>query len=101
MSKLIRREKKEWMKIIAECEQSGKSVAAFCKQKGVGEASFYKWRKRIGTDTSARITTPMENEPFIEMGPIASVAQADDAGDTPWQIALELGDGIKLTLRRG
>ena len=99
MSKIKRRSKMEWKKIVAEQEHSGVSARVFCQKSGVGEASFYKWRKRLGSST-LRANKTTESEAFIEVRQIAPETDVQAYDSTSWNISLELGDGIKLTLQR-
>ena len=98
MAKHQRRDSSQWEKIVSAQERSGQSARAFCKSESIGEASFYKWRKRLrggrprpdGNDTKSA---------FIEVGNLGASSVSNS--ESPWHIALELGDGIILNLRRG
>jgi hypothetical protein len=45
-----------WRDLIDRWKASGQSVATFCDAHRVSQATFYSWRKRLGTRT--RSTTP-------------------------------------------
>ena len=98
MERVKRRSNLQWEEIVSAQERSGLSARAFCESNLIGEASFYKWRKRLRGDP-CRSKQPDAQEAFIEVGQINSPAASNSA--MPWQIALELGDGLKLTLHRG
>jgi hypothetical protein len=41
-----------WEQRIARQERSRLSIAAFCREEGVSLASFYAWRRRLGSGAS-------------------------------------------------
>lgn len=41
-----------WREIFERQAGSGVSVRRFCAAEGISKASFYAWRKRLGTHTS-------------------------------------------------
>jgi hypothetical protein len=83
------RSESDWQKIVQQHATSSLSVRAFCKQHGVGDKSFYLWRKRL---------TPAIESSGINIVDITDIVTADPS--TRWYIELDLGDGIKLNLRR-
>jgi transposase-like protein len=95
--KYTRRSQEEWQALISQWQQSGLSAANFCKQHHLSSASFYKWRQRFeGSDnpdnkTLATPVTPVTD--FIDITALSSTA--DRQG---WNIVLNLGDGLSLTL---
>lgn len=42
--------REHWTKTVAEQSASGLSVRAFCDERGVCAASFYHWRRRLGSE---------------------------------------------------
>jgi transposase-like protein len=86
-----RRPQSEWQQIIADYERSGLTQKAFCEQFAIAKSSFYKWRKRLVTQQAV-----IEPVPFIDLN---TLVQRED---TPrWEIELELGNGMRLSLRGG
>ena len=49
-SKGPRKDSTIWRRLLAEKEESTLSVRAFCRDKGITEASYYSWRKRLGSN---------------------------------------------------
>jgi hypothetical protein len=92
MAQAKRRSRGEWADIISLHERSGLSARGFCKERSIEEASFYKWRRRLRGEAA--------EDTFIELGQIDKPEKHQVRG-IPWQVALELGDGFTLTLRRG
>ncbi len=43
----------QWADWIAEQARSGLTIAAFCDSIGVSENSFYVWRRKLGTGSTA------------------------------------------------
>ena len=101
MERVQRRNSSEWAEIISEQELSGLSAKTFCKGRSIGSASFYQWRRRLKGHTPESKGKADATEGFIEVAEIGSSAISNPASNTPCQISLELGDGLKLTLRRG
>lgn len=85
------RPQSEWQQIIADYERSGLTQDAFCEQTQIPKSSFYKWRKRLGTQ-------PAADEPAQFVDLTTWVRQKDT---TRWEIDLDLGNGMRLSLRGG
>ena len=86
----IHRSESDWQKIIQQHATSGLTVRAFCKQHQVGDKSFYLWRSRL--------ETPTVESPSINLVDITDIVNTSPL--SCWHIELDLGDGIKLNLRR-
>ena len=85
------RSQSEWQQIIADYERSGLTQEVFCEQAQIPKSSFYKWRKRLGTQSA--VDKPAQ---FIDLN--ALVKPKDK---TRWEIDLDLGNGMRLSLRGG
>lgn len=93
MSQSPRRAGQEWRQIIERQQSSGQSAAAWCRQHGISQASFFAWKRRLGTSgSSIRLSLSKAVEPpasptsgFVE------VKAAEEAG----------ADGIEIFLRGG
>lgn len=94
--KYTRRSQEEWQALISQWQQSGLSAANFCKQYHLGSASFYKWRQRFENANNS-VKKPLTTAPpeFIDITALSSTA--DSQG---WNIVLNLGGGLSLTLSR-
>ena len=91
-----RRSREEWQSLIAQWQQSDLSAINFCKHHNISAASFYKWRQRLADVDGNHEQTPQTASPsFID---ISSLSTAVD--HSAWQIVLNLGDGLSLTLSR-
>jgi putative transposase len=103
MNRRKQRNRQEWKRIIGEHRRSGLTAVAFCRRKKVGLASFYRWRQRLSDGGEPKVES--RTEPFIDMGRLeqkgvsAAEMSAGAAGDLV--VTLDLGDGARLTIRRG
>jgi transposase-like protein len=52
-----------WRRMLADYEQSGKTIREFCQKQGVSDYSFYAWRKRIGRETPVTFALVETNPP--------------------------------------
>jgi hypothetical protein len=86
-----------WQRTISEAARSGMSIRAFCRQRRLRESQFYWWQRKLRARRQAGMTPrPSGN------GRLASFALvSDEAGATDAGIALVLGDGRRLRIRRG
>ncbi len=92
--KYTRRSQEEWQTLIRQWQQSSLSAAHFCKQNHLSSASFYQWRQRFeDSDNLDNKTAATPSTDFIDITALSSTA--DHQG---WNIVLNLGDGLSLTL---
>jgi transposase-like protein len=54
-----------WRERLDRFASTGHSIAEFCRAEGVSQASFYKWRKRLGETAEASSVLS-----FIEVAPV-------------------------------
>jgi transposase-like protein len=99
MQRHRRRSRQEWEQVIEEQEQSGLSARAFCRREAIGISSFYQWRRRLSDGSEPSIET--HEESFIDMGRIEESISAASFGARSLVVTLDLGNGTKLTLKRG
>lgn len=92
--KYTRRSQEEWQALISQWQQGGLSAANFCKQHRLSSASFYQWRQRLeGTGNPSQKMPGAPAPDFIDITALSSTA--DSSG---WNIVLNLGGGLSLTL---
>lgn len=93
----IVRSKATWQHIMDQYESSSQTQAEFCREQDIAPMSFYKWRKRLSKET--------QSDHFIDisqsMVSVESVGQKEPSMEepSPWQVELELGQGIILRVR--
>ncbi len=88
-----------WQKILGRFEESGLDAPAFCTRERVSMPSFRRWQKRLGGESDRAVVAraaEMAGKPagFIDLGDLR-------AGDARFEVRLELGGGIVLSLARG
>ena len=83
------RPESEWRQIIAEYESSGLTQNQFCQHAAIPKSSFYNWRKRLENSAPTEEATQ-----FIDLTNLMR-----QEGTRRWEIELDLGDGIRLSLR--
>ena len=84
----VRRSPSEWQQLIDEQARSGLSQTAFCAARSVSTTSFQHWKRQLAAATSPSPT-------WLDLGPLPERPVA-----TGWDIALDLGGGVCLRLRR-
>ena len=99
-SKRVRRGTAGWLKLFAQQSSSGLSVPEFCRREGINASLFRRWRatlKDSGTERRVAARTESATEvsaPFIDLGDLRS-------GGPRFEIRLELGSGVTLSIARG
>ena len=91
-SKTESRKAKEWRERMERFAVSGQQVKVFCQDESVSEAGFYRWRQRLqGAEPRA--------PGFIAVRAASTDAVAASKA-APWELRLDLGDGLVLHLAR-
>lgn len=81
-----RRNRDDWMQLMAEYDASDLTQRQFCARQQLAYSTFCYWRKRLSSDATpaaALIELPMQ--PVYEQ--------------TDWRLELELGQGVVLRLK--
>ena len=84
----VRRSPSEWQQLIDEQARSGVSQTAFCAARTVSTTSFQHWKRQLATPAAP-------SSSWLDLGSLPAPAVVGG-----WDIALELGDGVCLRLRR-
>ena len=97
-----RRDGTAWREMLSRLERSGLSVQEFCRREGLDAWSVYRWRARLGVGGGQQvqvISAPVPEKPsaggFIDLGALG------DSGGSRFEVRLDLGGGVLLTLVRG
>ena len=95
----IRRNKRSestWRELFARQEASGTSVQAFCRIEGINAGVFRRWQARLSgkVKNAKRSAVSKVVTPFIDIGAVA-------ASRPRFEVRLELGGGVILTVGRG
>lgn len=109
-----RRSSAEWVTLIEAQADSGHSQQAFCRDANVALSTFRHWKRKLG---GAADQAPVRRDPpatpaFVPLFAIGddadgvqgrAVPAADSKTGTAagsWELDLDLGGGLRLTLRR-
>ena len=79
-----------WREMVARFTSSGLSVEAFSQRERVSLASLKRWRQEIAEQDPAAAVPGG----FVELGPL-------HPRSSRFEVRLDLGDGVLLTLSRG
>ena len=89
-----RRSREEWRELVTLFEKSGQTKEAFCAERGLGVTTLNRWCNRFHPGTSASASpAPM----FVEL---PAEEKSPPPTSTPWEIELQLSDGVFLRWRR-
>ena len=97
--KRVRRSTTAWRELISRQASSGLSVVEFCRDERINASLFRRWRLALsdagGTHPVARAKRAGEaGAPFIDLGDLRS-------GGSRFEVRLELGAGVVLSIARG
>jgi hypothetical protein len=84
----------QWQALVSQYEISGLSVSEFCTTHNIGYVSFCRWRKRI--QEASGYQNNRETEAFVNLADFEMAKTAPSQGN--WNITLNLGNGMQLTL---
>ena len=85
----VRRSPSDWQQLIDGQERSGQSQRAFCAARALNVKSFQHWQRQLAAPSAAPPAA------WLDLGSLPERAAA-----TGWDVALELGAGVCLRLRR-
>lgn len=97
-----RRSAVEWGALVRAYAKRKGTAPEFCREHGVAVSTLDWWRRRLektsvtsGVRSKVRPVAASQPMSFIELPATSSAAR------TPWDIELDLGEGMVLRLRRG
>ncbi len=101
----VKRSAAMWRELFRRQTSSGLVTAEFCRQEGINAGLFRRWRaalaepkRRGGGASKSRVKSEAlvpSTAPFIDLGGLGSAA------GSRFDIRLELGGGIVLSIARG
>jgi len=88
-----------WRKILGRFEESGLGAPAFCARERVSIQSLHRWRSRLGGESDQALVAKAaqltrKTGEFIDLGDLRS-------SDSRFEVRLELGAGVILSIARG
>ncbi len=88
-----------WRKILGRFEESGLAAPAFCARERISGNSLRRWRSRLGGESDQALVAKAaqltrKTDGFIDLGDLRS-------GVSRFEVRLELGAGVILSIARG
>jgi hypothetical protein len=88
-----------WSKILGRFEESGQAAPAFCARERISMQSLHRWQKRLGGESDQALVAKAaqltrKTDDFIDLGGLRSP-------DSRFEVRLELGAGLILSIARG
>ena len=87
MRRDTRRSAEQWAELVAAYWKSDESEESFCRRHRLGQATFRKWRYRLGAQTETA-------EPSAAASGFVEVVPRGDVSDE--RVTVHVGDGISL-----
>lgn len=99
-SKRVKRSEATWRELFSRQVASGLPVAEFCQGERINAGLFRRWRRALSSPRRAvkqPISKPAASRaPFIDLGTLS----ANSSGPR-FELRVELGNGVSLSLARG
>jgi hypothetical protein len=88
-----------WRKILGRFEESGLAAPAFCARERISMQSLRRWQLRLGGESDRSLVAKAtqltrKTDDFIDLGDLRS-------SDSRFEVRLELGAGVILSIARG
>jgi transposase-like protein len=96
----VKRSEATWRELFSRQAASGVTVAEFCRSEGINAGLFRRWRSvlsrsgRRGARPRKANAVSQGAAPFIDLGGLRS-------GRSRFEVRLELGAGVVLSVARG
>jgi hypothetical protein len=95
--KWSRRSQSDWRSVLAKFDGSAMGVEACCRREAISEASFYRWRRLLGSGSDGGEVMGSDTAPaFVDLGTL----NGDSALRPQLDLRVDLGDGLVLHLVR-
>jgi hypothetical protein len=98
-----RRSASEWSELIARQDASGLSQRDFCDNEGLAVSTFTYWKRKLGSGSATKPRREADRPLFTPIQALPASAEAsaeDEPTGSSWSIDLDLGDGLRLTIRK-
>jgi transposase-like protein len=94
----IRRSEATWRELFSRQAASGLTVSEFCRGEGINKNVYHRWRGALmgsgGAVSGRPVAAQAQANRFIDLGAISA--------PTPrWEVRLDLGQGMVLSVARG
>jgi hypothetical protein len=95
----IRRSAAVWRELFSRQASSGLSVSEFCQRERINAGLFRRWRLSL-EDSGKEIRVPAREPPAAEV-PAPFIDLGGIGGGPRFEVRLDLGSGIVLSIARG
>lgn len=98
-----RRSASKWSELIARQAASGQSQRDFCDSEGLAVSTFTYWKRKLGKRSVTKPRLEADRPLFTPVLGLPDSAEAsghDEPARSAWSIDLDLGDGLRLTIRK-
>lgn len=103
----VRRSASQWQEILERYRAGDQSVSAFCRSEGLALSTFQHWRRVLGSKAGVpragqglvagrESTAPL----FAALSATQATEPSESVTGGRWHVELDLGAGIRLSLRR-
>jgi hypothetical protein len=94
-SRRVRRSEATWRELFSRQAAGGITSAEFCRAEGINPGVFRRWRTALLGAGATASPAPAREEPasFIDLGALAP-------SPSRWEVRLELGNGVVLSVAR-
>jgi hypothetical protein len=94
----IRRSEATWRELFSRQAGSGLTASEFCRGEGINKNVFHRWRMALlGNGVRAAVSpvaSRAQPSSFIDLGALS-------APRSRWEVRLDLGQGMVLSVARG
>ena len=98
--KRVSRSAATWRELFSRQSDSGVSVPEFCRRERINASLFRRWRSSL-EDSGKVIRVPARAEPAAEApGPFIDLGGIGPGGPR-FEVRLDLGSGVVLSIARG
>jgi transposase-like protein len=100
-TKRVKRSETTWRELFSRQAASGVPASEFCRREGINAGLFRRWRAALSSPKRAeksKVSKPVTaaGAPFIDLGALSS-----SPGGARFEVRLELGGGVTLSVARG
>ena len=85
-----------WRELLDRQSGSGLSISEFCVREGVNASSFYQWRRKLQSETSADAAGVGLTAGFVRVDVEPMQSAGEDSG-----VRITLAGGASICLMRG
>jgi len=95
----------EWEALIDQQQRSGCSLGEFCKRNDLARSTFTYWKRRLAGGAASNRSQPIDGMGsavplFTALAPGSDAAVEGTASGPSWEVDLDLGNGVRLSIRR-